>query len=242
MPPLDSEIPGWERCSVHVAHRRHLRDAHRGLLDDREIERRRRYRLAADRDRFTLAAVLLRTVAGRAIGVDPAAVVIDRICESCGEPHGRPRLPGSGLEVSISHSGHLVAVAVTAAGPVGVDIERVGVAHPDLASTVCAGSELRHVHTAEDFYAYWTRKEAVLKATGDGLRRPMTTVVVTPPTVPPTLISLDGRPGVAGRLADLRLGGYAGAVAVLTGSNVVFDVADAHSILPALRAQEGSSR
>jgi len=228
---LNKITSGSARCSVYLAHRRHLQDMHLSQLDNVEAQRRGRYRIDADRDRFTLAAVLLRAVVGRATGVQASAVVVDRTCDSCGDPHGRPRLPGSDLEVSISHSGDVVAVAVTTAGPVGVDVEQLGVGHADLVPTVCTGSELRHVGTAADFYAYWTRKESVLKATGDGLRRPMTSIEVTPPGTAPALVSLDGSPGVACRMTDLRLEGYAGAVAVLAAMQVSFDVFDAGWIL-----------
>ena len=231
MPHLDATTPGSPRCSVHLAHRRHLQDAHWKLLNGVETERRRRYRFAADRDRFTLAAVLLRAAVGRATGVEAAAVVVDRTCDSCGDFHGRPRLPESALEVSISHSGDVVAVAVTSAGPVGVDIEQLGIGHTDLIPTVCAVSERRHVGSAADFYVYWTRKEALLKATGDGLRRPMPDVQVTPPGASPALVSLNGRPDVACRMSDLHVAGYAGAVAVLTNQNVQFDLSDAKWLL-----------
>ena len=229
-----SDVSGSPRCEVYVAHRRHLQDKHRTVLDRLETARRSRYRIDADRDRFTLATVLLRAVTGRATGVDASAVVVDRTCDSCGDPHGRPRLPRTLLEASISHSGDVVAVAVTQAGPVGVDIEQVGAAdHTDLVSTVCTGSEQRNVGTATDFYAYWTRKEAVLKATGEGLARSMTSIEVTPPGVSPSLVSVDRRTDVACRMSDVHVEGYAGAVAVLTTTQVSFGVYDAAAILMA---------
>lgn len=218
-------------CRVYVAHRRHLFHWHRFLLDRVETERCRRYRLAADRDRFVLAAALLRVVAGQALAVEASAVVVDRSCETCGSPHGRPRMPGTGLQVSISHSGDVVAVAVTRAGPVGVDVEQFGAGYIDLVPTVCTASEIHHVNSAVDFYAYWTRKEAVLKATGEGLRRTMNTIDVTPPSAPPAVVSLNGSSGVVCRMTDLRLRGYAGAVAVLTTCDVRFDVVDAEPLL-----------
>jgi len=229
-----SDISGSPRCEVYVAHRRYLQDRHRTLLDGLETRRRSRYRFDADRDRFTLATVLLRAVTGRATGVNASAVVVDRTCATCGDPHGRPRLPGTHLEASISHSGDVVAVAVTQAGPVGVDIEQVGAAdHADLVSTVCTGSEQRHVGTATDFYAYWTRKEAVLKATGEGLARSMTSIEVTPPGARPSLVSVDRSTDVACRMSDIHLDGYAGAVAVMTTTHVSFGVYDAAGILMA---------
>jgi len=229
-----SDVSGSPRCEIYVAHRRHLQDRHRTLLDGLETERRSRYRIDTDRDRFTLATVLLRAVTGQATGVDASAVVIDRTCDSCGDPHGRPRLPRTNLEASISHSADVVIVAVTQAGPVGVDIEQVGAAdHTDLVSTVCTRSEQRNVATATDFYAYWTRKEAVLKATGEGLARTMTSIEVTPPGVRPSLVSLDRTTDVACRMSDIHIEGYAGAVAVLTTNHVSFGVHDAGGILVA---------
>ena len=228
------DVSGSPRCEVYVAHRRHLLDRHRTVLDGLETARRSRYRIDADRDRFTLATVLLRAVTGRATGVDASAVVVDRTCDSCGDPHGRPRLPGTHLEASISHSGDVVAIALTQAGRVGVDIEQVGAAdHTDLVSTVCTGSEQRNVVAATDFYAYWTRKEAVLKATGEGLGRSMTSIEVTPPGVSPSLVSVDRSTDVACRMSDIHVDGYAGAVAVMTTSHVSFGVFDAAAILMA---------
>ena len=84
---------------------------------------------------------------------------------------------GSALHFSLSHSGSIAAVAVTTAGPVGVDVEYLrpisdwqsvarrffSVKENSLLSTVQEGQrELA-------FYCCWTRKEAVIKATGDGL-------------------------------------------------------------------------
>ena len=120
-----------------------------------------------------------------------------------------------------------------------MDVQQFGVGHTDLVSTVCTESESRHVGSSADFYAYWTRKEAVLKATGEGLRRRMTSIEVAPPSAPPALVSLNGSRGVACRMADLRLPGYAGAVAVLTSSDVSFDVLDAGPLLRSVRRTPG---
>jgi 4'-phosphopantetheinyl transferase len=45
-----------------------------------------------------------------------------RACPTCGKPHGRPTLPGTGLSVSVSHSGEWAVVAF-APVEVGVDVE-----------------------------------------------------------------------------------------------------------------------
>ncbi|GGR87228.1 hypothetical protein GCM10010169_34330 [Micromonospora fulviviridis] len=107
-----------------------LTAAHVGLLellDDRERQRVDRAVPEADRARFLLGAALLRTVAGAMLDLPAEAVAVDRTCSQCGRWHGRPRLPGTALEMSVSHSGAIVTVAVLpGGGRVGVDVERTG--------------------------------------------------------------------------------------------------------------------
>jgi 4'-phosphopantetheinyl transferase len=219
-------------CLVYLARLEQLRRGHDELLDEREAARAARFRFQADRDRFVLATALLRIVAAERAGTEPASVRLDRSCEACGRQHGRPRLPGTGLEASISHSGDVVAVALSHAGAVGVDVEVVGSRdYEPLVRSVCTAAERPLVRTAADFYAYWTRKEAVLKATGQGLRIPMTSVTVTPPGSAAGLLALNGaRPPC--QLADISAGaGYAGAVAVLTSEPVSVQVLAADRVL-----------
>jgi 4'-phosphopantetheinyl transferase len=217
-------VTGPTVCAVYLARLSQLRPRHDSLLSGPETQRAARYRLQADRDRFVLATALLRIVAACQAGGDPAELEVNRSCERCGAQHGRPRLPGTGLAASISHSGDVVAVALTAGLPVGVDVEAISARdYEPLVPRVCTAAERQFVRTAEDFYAYWTKKEAVLKATGTGLRTPMTAVTVTPPGTAPVVEGVEPC-----RLATISAGaGYAAAVAVLTASPVTFDVSDA---------------
>lgn len=220
-------------CIVYLAGLRQLEPRHSEWLDQAETLRRSRFRSADDRDRFTLAAAMLRAIAAQEPGRRPADVVVDRRCPECGEPHGRPRLPGGRLHASITHSGDLVAVAVTAAGPVGVDVEQTAaIDYQPLLRSVCTPAEQAFVHGLRDFLTYWTRKEAVLKATGYGLRMPMTNLAVTRPTEPPGLTRIDAGSPSACRMADLELrDGYVGAAAVLTDTAVGFRLAEATPLL-----------
>lgn len=105
--------------------------ADRALLDVLDpVERARVASLdrPADQGRSLVAAALLRVVAAAHLGIEPAAVVVDRTCAECGGPHGRPRVlgpGGPGPHVSVSHSGTLVVVASSPDVPVGVDVQRV---------------------------------------------------------------------------------------------------------------------
>jgi len=191
---------------------------HVALLDPAERERDAALRRAEDRARFRTGSALIRLAVARYLGTAPADVAIDRSCVHCDRPHGKPRV-GGGLEVSVSHSGDLVALAVTRGHAVGVDVEqgRSTVDYRELAATVLAPIEAEWLATVDDgalpaaFLRYWTRKEAIVKATGEGLRTPLASVVVTPPDAPPAALHAGGI-----ELFDLHPDdGYAAAVAVL---------------------------
>jgi len=219
------------RCTVWLADTRQARPGHAALLDDRERGRRAALRHPVDRARFTLAAALLRLAVAGAVGGSPGAVRVERTCPDCGAPHGRPRLPGTGLHASVSHSAGRVVVALSAAAPVGVDVERVR-SGPDvaaLARTVLAAGE--PLGAPAELFTYWCRKEAVVKATGEGLRVPLGEVVVGPARQPARLVSYRGAP-LAAALADLPAGpGYAAAVAVLGSGRPEVWMADPGDLL-----------
>lgn len=83
-------------------------------------------------------------------------------------PHGKPFLPGSGVEFSISHSRGLAACAVEDV-TVGVDVERVRAFNPTLIRRICAPRE--EALTAGDdslLTQLWTCKESHMKLTGRG--------------------------------------------------------------------------
>jgi 4'-phosphopantetheinyl transferase len=195
------------------------RDA--GVLGEAELLRLASIRRPGDQARFVTAAALLRQVAGSRTGVPPARVAVERSCGRCPRAHGRPRLPGTGLHASISHSAGLVAVAVTSAGPVGIDVERVGDRdHAGAAERVLGHED--HAGEPAGFYRYWTRKESAVKATGDGLAASLAAVRVSAPGEPARLLEYPGRAGLDAVMSDLRPGdGYAAAVTVLARGPLV---------------------
>jgi 4'-phosphopantetheinyl transferase len=208
------------------------------LLDRDERIRYAQYRNVGDRRRFLAGRALLRHVAAGYLRVPPRQVRLAARCPDCARPHGRPTLPGSGIEVSLAHSGSRVALAATRAGPVGVDVELIdhSVRVDTLVPLVLAPDERELAATwgPADFCRMWTRKEAVLKATGDGLRVPLSEVAVSSPAAGARLIRLSG---VAARarefvLADLDVpAGYAAAAAVMTSAPIRFTALDAGPLL-----------
>lgn len=169
------------------------------LLAPRERERLDR---AAPADRDAVASVLLlaRVAVAEACGVEPDAVRVRRRCPRCGSAaHGAPvadRVDGGPVpHLSLSRGGDVVVVALTDAGPVGVDVEptSAGVARAcpgpdrprphvepatpgagrartdeDLARVVLAPGE-PPAAGPHGLLRTWARTEAVLKAAGTGL-------------------------------------------------------------------------
>ena len=256
----DPDLPPDGTVDVWWARRQDASDRHAGLLDATERRRWAAYRREEDRARFLAGCVLAKTALARYTGLRPADVRFDRTCGQCGEPHGKPVIKGSGIEGSgieggvvehsVAHSGDLVAVAV-ARTPVGVDVEQLdGRPHPlggdgdleALARLVLSAAERAALAAvppagqARAFLVAWTRKEAVTKATGDGLRAAFSDVVVAADVGPPRLVSwpysrsvhsvslldLDADPGYVAALAVI---GRCEAVRARDGSALLADQA-----------------
>jgi 4'-phosphopantetheinyl transferase len=153
---------------------------HTTVLSADERARAARLRRPADRERFATAWTLARRVLGERLDTAPEALEFLRTCGGCGRTgHGKPALVGGGRwEFSLSHSNGYVMLAVSGAGPVGVDLELASERFVDFASLVRGPGE--EASTAEELLWLWVRKEAVLKMTGDGLSVPMTSFTLEP--------------------------------------------------------------
>ena len=219
------------------------------LLDPAERERHARFRLAADRDRYAVGHALLRLAVGAASGTAPAGVTFALDCPHCagteGRPHGKPRPTGAaaGIEVSLSHSGDRVAVALARGARVGVDVEHIApgrdldglsaavLTPQEQADLAAVGPDLRPAA----FFDYWSRKEALLKATGEGVYAGLTGVSLAPPHLPPAVRSWttpSAPPAGTVRLHPLDAGPrHRAALAVLTPADVTVAAHDAAELL-----------
>ncbi|WP_165942151.1 4'-phosphopantetheinyl transferase family protein [Luteimonas arsenica] len=145
------------------------------IIDPTESARAARQRDPANRDALVLAYALHRLLLAQLLGCTPDRVGIHRDAKGC------PRLPGDRLHTSLSHAGRCVAVAATATGPVGIDIEADARARGmhDIAARVAHPEELQSLAglPAADrdraLLRLWVRKEALLKAAGIGLEQEM---------------------------------------------------------------------
>jgi 4'-phosphopantetheinyl transferase len=135
-------------------------------------------------------------------GVAAEEIRIVRACRSCAsDQHGKPYVMGTrdAVHVSLSRAGELAVIAMSDAGPVGVDLELTAASQVDVAT--------------------WVRKESVLKATGHGLLVDPDSVEVTAPDQAPVLLSCPAIEPLAAPAWVLSLecpDGYVGAVTVLS--------------------------
>jgi 4'-phosphopantetheinyl transferase len=117
---------------------------------------------------------LLRVEAARFHDVPVATIVLTHSCPRCGsDEHGQPRLLATAAlrnpaYVSLTRAGGLSVVAVTDAGPVGVDVEAEGAADFEGFADVALNPDERVTPGAAPTRT-WVRKEALLKAYGVGL-------------------------------------------------------------------------
>jgi 4'-phosphopantetheinyl transferase len=167
--------------------------------------------------RRAAARVLLRCAVSSLDGREPHEVRVERHCPHCPAGHGRPELPGSPLRVSVSHAGDRVAVAVRMGGAVGVDVEppRRRPLSPALLRRALTEGERKYLldlpedRRSDEFLRAWTAKEAILKATGEGLHGGFRRLELDLLSRPAQLRSWAGSTALAGtvRLVELELGG-----------------------------------
>jgi 4'-phosphopantetheinyl transferase len=190
------------RCQVYWARPAVATPRLIDLLDQVERSRHDTYHRAADRARFLTGRVVTKSIVAAALDIPVTSVVLDSTCADCGKNHGKPKVvappgfAGTLPELSISHSGDLVGVAVTDGLPVGLDVEQERDVQIDgLVRMTLSPAELESFETVREpdrdaaFFTYWARKEAVLKATGKGLAVPMTKITLAPWDQPPRLLA-----------------------------------------------------
>jgi 4'-phosphopantetheinyl transferase len=172
-----------------------------GLLSKEERERAASFGFDLHRDRFVACHGMLRIVLSQYVRCSPKAI------EFC--------LEGNGVQFNLSHFEDSVLIAVTAGASVGVDLESVREL-PDMTQVAChcfSESEVAALSMVEPkchsmvFFTCWTRKEAFVKATSEGLSRHLNSFSVS---VDPDIrsIQMDGVPAADSiwRLHHLMLG------------------------------------
>lgn len=178
-PPLaaldDDEVHVWR---LDIDELKRDLSALRGTLAPDEVARAERFVFERDRERFVVARGALRSILARYVGGAPGSL---RFGYSA---YGKPFLQHAGdarLHFNLSHSHELALVALTRQGRIGVDIEymREAVEYEAVAASVFSAGENAALRALPAplrraaFFACWARKEAYVKARGEGLSTPL---------------------------------------------------------------------
>jgi 4'-phosphopantetheinyl transferase len=173
------------------------------LLAPDERERAARFRFDEHRRRYAVGRGALRTLLGAYVGERPEALRFGY------GPRGKPELADfPALGFNLSNSEDLALVGVLRGREIGVDVEYMK-PMPDLAQIAerffCAAETAKLLALPEErrreaFFNCWTRKEAYLKAVGEGLAAPLDSFEVTlTPDEEARMLFLKGDAGAAER-------------------------------------------
>jgi 4'-phosphopantetheinyl transferase len=204
------------------------------VLSDEERERARRFVFDRDRKDYMVCRGLLRHLLA-AYGVGSASALMFSYTD-----RGKPMLPvdrGPSLVFNVAHTRGAGLIGLARGAALGVDIEGVRTIESfiSLASTCFSREEQAELAAlppclhAMAFYAGWTRKEALIKATGEGLGRPLDSFAVTiGPENPPRLIRLDDypHPPDAWQIVDLTQDSRFAAAAAVSNVHAIVRVGD----------------
>ena len=176
-PPPEAGVVDVWRCPTDLPENSHWFFKH--YLSLAERERAADYRAPAKRNEFTIARGLLRVLLFRATEERP------RELEFVSNVHGKPALLPEhnpmNVQFNVSHSHGLCLIALTRGKSVGIDIEYTQRENDceALAQRFFSTAEVAALmavppeHRRRAFFTCWTRKEALLKATGRGITMPL---------------------------------------------------------------------
>ena len=155
------------------------------ILSNDEQARANRFIYEGGRRRYTMGRSALRQIVAPLLDQPPEALRFEY------SGLGKPELAAdhaSDIRFNVTHSHELALIAVTRRRAIGVDVEyrRRVEKYRELAERFFAPRECEALERIDDdearlwaFFAGWTRKEALLKATGKGLSMPLHKVQVT---------------------------------------------------------------
>jgi 4'-phosphopantetheinyl transferase len=149
------------------------------LLSPDEAARAARFHFPVDRNRFAASRGILRTLLGSYLEVEPGNLTFSYSKKE--KPYLALPYSDSGLTFNVSHSGEVALLAFTRKREIGVDIEELHrkIEIDPIARRFFSAHEqqqlaaLRNEERFKAFFRCWTRKEAYIKATGEGLSLPL---------------------------------------------------------------------
>lgn len=149
------------------------------VLSEKEITRAEKLSLEADKRRYIISRAILKGILSRFLNVDEKEIEFNY------SKDGKPFLPGNhNLQFNSSHAGDAFVIGFAHNREIGVDVECLNreLNISNLQTYLFTPAEIKLFHTLdhnlrnETFVDSWTKKEAMLKATGAGLTQSMNTL------------------------------------------------------------------
>ena len=149
------------------------------LLSGDEQAKARRYRFEDNRREYIVGRGLLRHLLGCYLDQDPASLQF--FYNAYGKPALMHTKGSEPLSFNVSHAHGIILLAFTLDRELGIDIERIRpeAAHDGVAERFFSSHEVHELRTLPlhaqplGFFNCWTRKEAYIKARGEGLNIPL---------------------------------------------------------------------
>jgi 4'-phosphopantetheinyl transferase len=194
-PLPDNEVQVWQ---VDLSDFMPLLRRLRLLLSGEEQDRAARFHFEQHRGAFCMSRAVLRVLL-ESYGVGPAAEIAFT-CSRFGKPALAAGQGQPGLEFNLSHTQGRAVYAFTRHRPVGIDVEALRtvpsadliVAQQFAPEEQAAYHALSEADRQRGFLNGWTRKEAFIKATGEGLQRPLGSFAITlTPGAPVRFLRID---------------------------------------------------
>lgn len=172
------EVHLWLAFSDEL-HDQKLLAAYEALLTQEEKERGLNFYFAKDRIQYLIARALVRTTLSKYANIKPARWRF--VQNRYGKPEVANEEVHGKLRFNISHTEGMIICGVAKGHAIGVDVENIhrsghvlNIAHRYFApSEILDIEKLPGKKQREDFFRYWTLKEAYIKARGMGLSMPL---------------------------------------------------------------------
>ncbi|MCW5590347.1 MAG: 4'-phosphopantetheinyl transferase superfamily protein [Legionellales bacterium] len=152
---------------------------YQALLNAEELQRAARYHFEVDRNRFIIARGALRLILARYLCLAPEEIQFDYLKQ--GKPVIIPAQNPQNMQFNLSHSHEVILCGVHFNHPLGIDVEYMSrdCDYLEIAKRFFSAKEFEDLQSLPfsqiplGFFSAWTRKEAFIKALGDGLSYPL---------------------------------------------------------------------
>ncbi len=151
-------------------------EKYRACLHEEEMKRAVKLKIPEKQNQFVVTRFVLKTIISRILYKEPKQIRI--VHTEQGKPYIKEQYQGEDIHFNLSHSETQAIIALTLAQEIGVDIEKIETNkdYTGLSQRFFSAQEQAELNAISEadlarcFYTCWTRKEAFVKAMGDGLR------------------------------------------------------------------------